>query len=84
MASTLIGRLFTDHPRTAGLTYFGHLCFAWRFGASMFAGALAAFLHGVLPAVLPTTASRTVRELYMRLENREPASAGSPAVHARR
>jgi Family of unknown function (DUF6356) len=70
MVSRVIDRYFLEHPRSAGQRYFEHLRFAWRFGATMFAGACAAFIHGVLPTVHQTTASRRVNELHARLKSR--------------
>ena len=70
MVSRVIDRYFLEHPRGAGLRYFEHLRFAWGFGATMFAGACAAFLHGLLPNVHKTTASQTVNRLYAQLQSR--------------
>jgi hypothetical protein len=73
-----IDRLFIAHPRSAGQGYFAHLWFAWRFGAHMLRGALAAFGHGLLPCTLTSSASRIVRELQDRLGgSRESESCGS-------
>ena len=70
MIRQLVDQYFLDHPRGAGQRYFQHLWFAWRFGGAMFRGACAAFLHGVLPNVHQTTASRTVNDLHERLHAR--------------
>ena len=70
MVSRVIDRYFLEHPRGAGQRYFEHLRFAWRFGATMFGGACAAFIHGVLPTVHETTASKTVKSLHALLQAR--------------
>ena len=57
-------RLFTEHPRSVGETYLGHLRFAARFGTSMIVGGLACLLHGILPFCLTTSGSRRVRALH--------------------
>lgn len=83
MVSRLVDRYFLEHPRKVRQSYFEHLWFAWRFGASMSAGACAAFVHGVLPNVYQTTASRTVATLHDRLTSthRVPATPASDAGH---
>lgn len=70
MAGRIIDRLFLSHPRSAGQGYLQHLRFAWRFGAGLASGALAAFVHGLLPFVLKSHAGDRVRELHARLEER--------------
>ncbi|MET0498608.1 MAG: DUF6356 family protein [Steroidobacteraceae bacterium] len=70
MISRFVDRYFLEHPRCVGQRYFEHLWFAWRFGAAMFLGACAVFLHGVLPNMHQTTASKIVNELYERLQAR--------------
>ena len=66
-----IERLFLAHPRSAGQGYFEHMLFAHRFGGRMFLGAVAAFVHGLLPLLHKTTASDTVRALHASLHQRD-------------
>jgi len=68
MIIPVLDKALLAHPRSAGQGYFEHLWFAWRFGATMLRGALAAFGHGLLPCVLTANASRAVRDLHARLE----------------
>jgi len=49
---------FTTHPAAVGETYGQHFRFAFRFGARMVAGGLAAVIHAFLPFCFTTTASR--------------------------
>lgn len=63
----LIDRLFLAHPRSAGQGYFEHMRFAWRFGATLAVGALAALVHGLFPFLCQTAAGDRVRMLYARL-----------------
>jgi hypothetical protein len=60
-------RLFIDHPRSVGESYFEHLRFACSFGASMVTSGLACFVHGALPFLFQTTGSRTVLGLHERM-----------------
>ena len=76
MSSGWIDRLFLAHPRSAGQGYFEHMQFAWRFGATMLVGGVAALLHGLLPFLFQTTGGDTVRELYARLSARESGRVG--------
>jgi hypothetical protein len=57
----LIDDLFLAHPRCAGQGYFEHLGFAWSVAATLASGAVAAFLHGLLPFLLQTTAGDAAR-----------------------
>ena len=62
---------FTAHPSSVGETYTQHLRFAFRFGAKMTAGGLAALVHSLLPFCFVTTASRINDELIkMRAASR--------------
>jgi hypothetical protein len=75
----MFNRLFLDHPRSVGETYFGHQRQAMAFGARMFVGAIACFLHGIVPAAFTKTGSRTVSRLYDRMVvNRSTHSGKSP------
>lgn len=60
-------RHFTDHPRTVGESYLQHMAMACGFGVSMFAGALACFVHGVFPWLCTTRGSDTIRDLHHRM-----------------
>ncbi len=60
-------RLFTEHPASVGESYFQHLQFASRTGATMVVGGLACFVHGLMPFLCTTTGSRTIRALASRL-----------------
>jgi hypothetical protein len=72
--------MFLAHPRSAGQAYLEHLRFAWRVAAIMTAGALAAFLHGVLPCLLPTAAGDRIRALHALLHPRSPEGKDLPRV----
>ncbi len=69
--TSLIDRLFVEHPRSAGQGYFEHLRFAHRFGGRMLLGALAAFVHGLFPRLYQTGASDAVRALHASLHQRD-------------
>ena len=62
--------LFLDHPATVNETYFQHMRFAFGFAFWLGAAALAALVHAFIPALCETTASRILRRLHARIENR--------------
>ena len=57
-------QLFTQHPNSAGETYFQHMTVAASFGVRMFAGALCCLLHAVFPFLFERTASAIIAELH--------------------
>lgn len=63
----MIKKLFLDHPASVGESYGEHALFAACFGWKMLLGALACFLHALVPALCETKGSRTTQELYDRL-----------------
>jgi hypothetical protein len=60
-------RRFTDHPATVNETYLQHMAMAFAFGGRMLLGALACFVHGLLPWVCLSRGSDTVRSLHRRM-----------------
>lgn len=70
MTPVLIDRYFLEHPRSANQGYFEHMKFAWRFAFTLLRASTAAFVHGVLPGVLCTSASTTIRRLNGELDGR--------------
>lgn len=57
-------RGFRDHPASVGESYFGHLVYALRFSSRLFAAALAALVHAIVPPLCETTASRILGDLH--------------------
>lgn len=76
----MISRLFFDHPRAVGETYFEHAATAGRFGGIMVAGGLACLIHAVVPAVFANAASRRVKTLYLQMKARQPGLASKPTA----
>jgi hypothetical protein len=67
---------FTEHPAAVGETYFQHLWAASGFALRMFFGAIACFLHALLPFAFQRTGSNCITELYDRMVVNRNASAG--------
>jgi Family of unknown function (DUF6356) len=60
-------RLFTEHPASIGESYAEHARQAAAFAISMLGGAVACFLHAVVPALCTTTGSRIIARLHDRM-----------------
>ncbi len=63
-------RLFNQHPASVGETYLGHMEFAAWFSSRLMIAAAAALVHACFPFLFETTASRIVRQLCERMDNR--------------
>jgi hypothetical protein len=74
---------FLAHPEAVGESYFEHMAFAFRFSGRLFKAALAAFVHGVVPAACETTASATVLAMNEEIRARRALMA-SGIAHASR
>ena len=59
--------LFTDHPASVDETYGEHLAMASSFGWKMFLGALACFVHALLPFCFEKTGSGIITGLHDRM-----------------
>jgi hypothetical protein len=79
--TSLVDRLFLAHPRSAGQGYLEHLRFAWSVATTLACGAVAAFLHGIFPFVLKTTAGDRIRALHAQLHARSDANPDPSRPH---
>ena len=80
----MLKRLFIDHPREVGETYFEHMQVAFGFGRRMIAGGLACLIHGCVPGLHKRTGSTVIKALNARMVlNRVVVRPGvDPADHA--
>lgn len=69
---------FTAHPASVDETYGEHFLFASRFGLKLIGAGMAACLHGLLPFVFKTTASRTVQEMARKTSARAATPQRAP------
>lgn len=67
---TLLARLFTDHPREVGESYFEHMAAASRYGFRLLGAAGAAFIHALAPGLCKTTVSRRVCTMADEMSHR--------------
>jgi hypothetical protein len=63
----MLERWFLAHPRSVDETYLAHRRAAWGFSASLLKAAVACFIHGLVPALFESTASRSIAELHERM-----------------
>ena len=81
---TNIVNVSSDHLKSCNESYFKHLLFASRTGATMIGAGLACVAHGILPGLFETTGSRTIKVLAARFVNRgaTPAHGAGPFARA--
>lgn len=63
----MLGRVFTDHPRSVGETYFEHQRAAFGFAARLAIAAGACAVHALIPSLFQTRASRIICDLHGRM-----------------
>jgi Family of unknown function (DUF6356) len=71
----VFSRIFLDHPKTVGESYWEHFGVATRFGRTMIMGGIRAVLHGFFPNIFKTSGSDTVRRLHAVLVEKRAATA---------
>ena len=71
LGNGLIGRLFTNHPRSVGETYSEHTGFAMGVAGSRFLAGAAAFIHALATALCQTSASNRITRPATRVWPRE-------------
>ncbi len=69
-SSTPFARLFLDHPREVGETYWRHMAASGRFGLRLLALAGVAFLHALVPGLHRSTVSDAIRGMARDLGGR--------------
>lgn len=75
--------LFTAHPASVDETYGEHLAMASSFGWKMLLGALACFVHGILPFCFVKTGSGIITGLHDRMvvnRNRKARLQAAPGL----
>ena len=62
--SSVLRRLFTEHPNSLGLSWAQHGAGAVKIGCQLIAAGFAALVHAVVPGWFSETAGRRVTETY--------------------
>jgi hypothetical protein len=73
----MLGRLFTEHPKSLGLSWYQHGTGALKIGTRLIGAGCAALVHGVVPGLFTDTAGRTVTETYNYIQKIR-AGSGKP------
>jgi hypothetical protein len=63
-------KVFTDHPRSVGESYWQHMGVALSFAGAMSWGAAASLLHAIFPFLCTRTGSSIVLRLHERVAKR--------------
>ena len=77
--SGLIGRLFTDHPRSLGMSWAAHGLGAVAIGFRLIGAGLACLVHAIVPAWFTQTAGRTVTQMHDEIVRRKTGAANPNA-----
>ena len=71
------GNIFTDHPRSLGMSWASHGAGAVRIGAELIGAGAACIVHAIVPGWFTETAGRTVFRLHDHMAKRK-AGAKNP------
>ena len=71
----MLGRLFVDHPRSLGLSWYAHGSGAVKIGLRLIGAGLAAFVHAAIPGIFTDTAGRIVTDTYKYIQKIKAGSA---------
>lgn len=75
----MLGRLFVDHPKSLGMSWFEHGVGAFRIGGEMIGAGAACVVHAIVPGLFTETAGRTVERLHQHMLQRR-AGAANPEM----
>ena len=70
-------RLFTDHPRTLGMSWVVHGVGAAKIGVVLVGAGIACLIHAIVPGWFTQTAGKTVSNIYGDMQRRK-AGASNP------
>ena len=70
-----IAQLFTEHPRSLGMTWAGHAAGAIRIGLELLVAAVACFIHAIVPGWFTETAGRKIVALSDHIRARRQGAA---------
>lgn len=73
----LVDSLFTEHPRSLGMSWADHAAGAVKIGAQLIGAGAACFVHAIVPGWFTETAGRTITGMYDHMMSRR-AGASNP------
>jgi hypothetical protein len=68
-------RLFFEHPRSLGMSWWGHGVGALAIAARLVGAGLACLVHAVVPGFFTQTAGKTVTRMYEHMTQRKAGAA---------
>ena len=77
--STAIGRLFSDHPRSLGMSWASHGIGAVGIGVRLIGAGAACLVHAVVPALFTQTAGKTITDMHDEIARRKAGAANPKA-----
>ena len=75
----MIDRLFTEHPRSLGMSWASHAAGADDISVRLIGAGLACLVHAVVPAWFTQTAGKTVTTMYEHMNARKAGAANPNA-----
>ena len=78
-SATVFGRLFSDHPRSLGMTWASHGSGAALIALRLIGAGVACLIHALVPAWFTQTAGRTVTFIYDDIARRKAGAANPNA-----
>ncbi len=73
--AALLPRLFTDHPRSLGMSWHTHGLGALRIGGALILAGVACAVHAVVPGWFKQSAGKTVTRLYSQMRQRKAGAS---------
>ncbi len=77
--STLVGRLFADHPRSLGMSWASHGAGAAVIAVRLIGAGIACLIHAIVPAWFTQTAGRTITDMHDEIARRKAGAANPNA-----
>ena len=71
----MIGRIFSEHPRSLGMSWASHAVGALAISARLIGAGVACLIHAIVPAWFTETAGRTVTQMYEHMASRKAGAA---------
>ena len=68
-------KLFTEHPKSLGMSWGSHGLGAIRIGGELIGAGCACVIHAIVPGWFTETAGRTVVRLYDHMQQRKAGAA---------
>lgn len=75
----MIGRIFSEHPRSLGMSWASHAMGAVGISARLIGAGVACLIHAVVPVWFTGTAGRTVTNMYDHMNARKAGAANPTA-----